>query len=71
MNWPLTIFGYVNFEHMLDSAVVHRIAAFLAAGLRTGVLQPAIDKVFSLDDIVDAHDYLEQGQQVGKVVVIV
>jgi hypothetical protein len=35
------------------------------------VLQPAIDKVFSLDDIVDAHHYLEQGQQVGNVVGIV
>jgi NADPH:quinone reductase-like Zn-dependent oxidoreductase len=71
MNWPLTIFGYMSFEHTLDSTVVQRISAFLTAGLRTGVLNPAIDKVFTLDDIVAAHHYLENGQQVGKVVVTV
>jgi len=51
--------------------VVRRMAAFLTAGLRTGALRPTIDKVFSLDEIVDAHRYLERGQQVGKVVVTV
>jgi NADPH2:quinone reductase len=71
MNWPLTIFGYMSFEHTLDSTVVQRISAFLTAGLRTGALNPAIDKVFTLDDIVAAHHYLENGQQVGKVVVTV
>ncbi|TSD47847.1 zinc-dependent alcohol dehydrogenase family protein [Rhodococcus sp. KBS0724] len=69
MNWPLTIFGYMSFEHVLDSEVVHRIATFLSAGIRTGALKPTVDKVFRLDDIVDAHHYLDQGQQVGKIVV--
>ncbi|MGH3582467.1 MAG: zinc-dependent alcohol dehydrogenase family protein [Mycobacterium sp.] len=71
MNWPLTIFGYMSFEHTLDSTVVQRISAFLTAGLRNGVLNPPIAKVFTLDDIVAAHHYLENGQQVGKVVVTV
>jgi NADPH:quinone reductase len=71
MSWPLTIHSYVSFEHTLEPAVVHRTAAFLNAGLRTGVIRPTIDKVFTLDQIVDAHRYLERGQQVGKVVVTV
>lgn len=69
---PLTIYRYMSFEHTLDATVVHRIAAFLTAGLRTGALRPAIDQVFTLDDIVAVHRYLEQGQQrPGKIVVTV
>ncbi len=69
---PLTIYRYMSFEHTLDPTVVRRIAAFLTAGLRTGALRPAIDRVFALDDIVAVHRYLEQGQQrPGKIVVTV
>ena len=71
MNWPLTMFSYISFEHTTDPAVVHRTAAFLTAGLRIGVIRPKVDKVFNLNDIANAHRYLEQGQQVGKVVVTV
>ncbi|MDX3327046.1 MULTISPECIES: zinc-binding dehydrogenase [Streptomyces] len=71
MNWPLTIIGYASFEHTLDPTVVRRIAAFLEAGLRTGALRPTVDRVFGLDDIVAAHAYLEEGRQVGKIVVTV
>ena len=66
---PLTIYRYMSFEHVLNPVVVRRMAAFLTAGLRSGALRPTIDKVFSLDDVVDAHRHLERGQQVGKVVV--
>jgi NADPH:quinone reductase len=66
---PLTIYRYMSFEHTLDPTVVRRIAAFLGAGLRTGALRPAVDRVFTLDDVVAAHRYLDQGQQrPGKVV---
>jgi NADPH:quinone reductase len=69
---PLPMYRYMSFEHTLDAAVVRRIAAFLTAGLRTGALRPAIDRVFALDDIVAVHRYLEQGQQrPGKIVVTV
>ena len=71
MTWPLTIMGYASFEHTLDPVAVRRIVAFLTAGLRTGALRPVIDRVFTLDDIADAHRYLEKGQQVGKIVVSV
>jgi NADPH:quinone reductase len=72
MKAPLTMYRYMSFEHTLDPTVVQRIAAFLTAGLRTGALRPAIDEVFTLDDIVAVHRYLEQGQQrPGKIVVTV
>lgn len=59
---------YMSFEHTLDTAVVRRIAAFLTAGIRTGALRPVIDTVFTLDDIVAAHNYLEHGHHTGKIV---
>jgi NADPH:quinone reductase len=68
---PLTMYRYMSFEHTLDDTVVRRIAAFLGAGVRSGVLHPIVDKTFTLDEIVTAHRYLEDGQQVGKVVVTV
>jgi NADPH:quinone reductase-like Zn-dependent oxidoreductase len=71
MNAPLTIHRYMSFEHTLDPVVVRRMAAFLTAGLRTAALRPTIDRIFDLDHIVDAHRYLEQGQQIGKIVVTV
>lgn len=38
-------------------------------GLAGGNLRPVIARTFSLDDIVEAHRYLESNQQVGKIVV--
>jgi NADPH:quinone reductase-like Zn-dependent oxidoreductase len=38
-------------------------------GLADGHLHPVIAKTFSLDDIVEAHRYLESNQQVGKIIV--
>jgi NADPH:quinone reductase-like Zn-dependent oxidoreductase len=68
---PLTIHRYMSFEHVLNPVVVRRMAAFLTAGLRTGALRPTVDKVFRLDEIADAHRRLEEGQQVGKIVVTI
>jgi NADPH2:quinone reductase len=66
---PLTIYRYASFEHTLDPAAVRRIASFLRAGLRSGALRPTVDRVFTFADIADAHRHLEQGQQIGKIVV--
>lgn len=38
-------------------------------GLAGGHLRPVIAKTFNLDDIVEAHRYLESNQQVGKIIV--
>src|SRR6201999_1363197 len=68
---PLTIFSYASFEVTLEPVVVRRMAAFLNAGVRLGALRPAIDQVFTLDDVVGAHRYLERGNHAGKIVVTV
>jgi NADPH:quinone reductase-like Zn-dependent oxidoreductase len=66
---PLTIFRYRSFEHTLDDIAVKRMAAFLNAGVRLGALRPAIDKVFTLDDVAEAHRHLEKGLHAGKIVI--
>lgn len=67
----LSVRGYLVFEIIHDPARMARAEAFIRDGLRSGVLQPVIDRVFSFDQIVDAHRYLEGNQQLGKVVVSV
>lgn len=70
MTGPLTIHRYVGFELLADPDAVRRIAAFLSAGVRSGS-QPAIDSVYTLDDIIEAHHHLDTGNQLGKIVVTV
>lgn len=67
----VTIFSYRSFEHTLDEVVVKRMTAFLNASLRVGALRPAVDTVFTLDDVVEAHRHLEKGLHAGKIVVTV
>ena len=38
-------------------------------GLQGGQLKPVISKTFKLDEIVEAHRYLESNQQIGKIIV--
>ncbi|WP_368661356.1 zinc-binding dehydrogenase [Paracoccus sp. (in: a-proteobacteria)] len=38
--------------------------------MAAGAIIPRIDRSFTLDDIADAHAYLESGQPFGKVVVV-
>ncbi|GIE85505.1 zinc-dependent alcohol dehydrogenase family protein [Actinoplanes regularis] len=70
-NPSLTIHRYMAFADMTDPQTVSRVAAFLSAGVRTGALRPRVDRVFGLDDIVEAHRYLEKGTPEGKIVVTV
>jgi NADPH:quinone reductase-like Zn-dependent oxidoreductase len=46
-----------------------RNKALILRGLAAGHLKPIISKVFELNDIVEAHRYLESNQQMGKIVV--
>ena len=67
----LTIRGYVLFEITQDPARLEHGKQFVNEGLASGKLKPVIAKTFSLDQIVDAHRYLESNQQIGKIVVTV
>jgi NADPH:quinone reductase-like Zn-dependent oxidoreductase len=44
---------------------------FVVKGLETGALKPVIDRTFTFDEMADAHRYLEQSGQFGKIVVTV
>src|ERR1700730_3163008 len=44
---------------------------FVTKGLETGALKPVIDRTFTFDEMADAHRYLEQSGQFGKIVVTV
>jgi NADPH:quinone reductase-like Zn-dependent oxidoreductase len=44
---------------------------FVVKGLETGALKPIIDRTFTFDEMADAHRYLEQSGQFGKIVVTV
>lgn len=44
---------------------------FIVKGLGSGALKPVIDRVFSFDQMVEAHRYLENNGQFGKIVVTV
>jgi NADPH:quinone reductase-like Zn-dependent oxidoreductase len=59
----LTYRGYVYTEVTQNPAALRRAHAFIAAGIRAGVLRPQIDRVFALTDVVAAHAYLESNQQ--------
>lgn len=65
----LTFRGYTLFEITLDQKRLQQGVAFINEGLETGSLKPVIAKTFSLNDIVDAHKYMESNQQIGKIIV--
>jgi NADPH:quinone reductase-like Zn-dependent oxidoreductase len=69
-NW-LTIRGYVMMEITNDPQRLDRAKTFINEGLADGSLKPIIAKTFPLEQIVEAHRYLESNQQIGKVVVTV
>jgi NADPH:quinone reductase-like Zn-dependent oxidoreductase len=65
----LTIRGYAMNQFVADSRNRFRALEFIYYGLGTGRLKPVIDRVFALEEIVDAYRYLESNAQVGKIVV--
>ena len=53
-----------------NPAAVDRAKCFISAGLVSGVLQPAIDRVFDgLREYVAAHQYIEANARIGKIIV--
>ncbi|NUS71876.1 MAG: zinc-dependent alcohol dehydrogenase family protein [Corynebacteriales bacterium] len=68
---PLNIRTYTMLETATSPQRLRRAHAFVASGLSSGALQPAVDRTFELAEIVEAHRYLESNAQVGKIVVTV
>ena len=67
----LTIHGYVMHEITLDPGRLEKAREFVTSGLAEGSLRPVIARTFRLNEIVEAHRYLESNEQVGKIVVTV
>jgi len=67
----LTVRGYTLFEIVKDPAMLARGKQYIYQGLESGALKPVIDRAFPLEDIVEAHRYMESNQQKGKIVVTV
>jgi NADPH:quinone reductase-like Zn-dependent oxidoreductase len=61
--------GYLVFELMGDRDRLGEALDFIARGVAEGQLKPVIAKNFNLDEIVEAHSYLESNQQIGKILV--
>lgn len=66
---PVYTRPYTVFEITDDLQRLARAVEYIATGVASNDLRPVIDRIFTLDDIVDAHRYLEAGTQVGKIVV--
>ncbi|MFF0770843.1 zinc-dependent alcohol dehydrogenase family protein [Nonomuraea wenchangensis] len=62
---------YTMLEIARDPVRLRRAAAFVASGLRSGAFRPVVDRVFPLEEIVQAHRHMESGNQFGKIVVTV
>ncbi|WP_229720860.1 zinc-dependent alcohol dehydrogenase family protein [Dyella nitratireducens] len=65
----LTLRGYELFEITKDSKKIEEAKAFITRGLASKALRPVIDRVFAFDEMVEAHRYMEAGNQIGKIVV--
>ena len=42
---------------------------YVLKGFESGALKPVIDRTFRFDEMVEAHRYLEENGQFGKIVV--
>jgi len=67
----LTFRGFTFKEIVSDPVRLVKAKRFILEGLDAGLLMPTIDKIFTFDQIVEAHQYLESNAQFGKIVVTV
>lgn len=67
----LTVKGYQLTEYTTDLIAIERIKKFILDGLASGHLKPLVGKTFPLEQIVEAHRYMESNEQFGKAVVTI
>lgn len=63
-----TIRPYSMITIFADPDARERGKAYVMDRVARGVFKPVIDKVFPLDQIVEAHRYMESNEQIGKIV---
>jgi NADPH:quinone reductase-like Zn-dependent oxidoreductase len=67
----LVVRGYTLFSVVGKPESFARGKRFVIDGLESGRLSPVIARTFPLQDIVQAHRFLESNEQIGKVIVTV
>ena len=67
----LSMRAYTLLEIIGDDARFARGKKYVLDGLASGAFKPVIAKTFKFDQIVEAHEYLESNEQIGKIVVTV
>jgi NADPH:quinone reductase-like Zn-dependent oxidoreductase len=67
----LNVRTYTVHEITKDPQRMRRAAAFVVSGLSTGAFRPVVDRLFPLEEIVQAHQHMESNTQFGKIVVTV
>lgn len=67
----LKVQGYTLFEITMNPVKLEHAKQYIYDGLETGKLVPILDRTFTLDQIVEAHRYMESNQQNGKIIVTV
>ena len=60
-----SIFDTMRFKNQREEGI-----EWINKKMEEGILKPIISKVFNLENIVEAHKYLEEASHVGKVIVI-
>lgn len=65
----LTLRGFSADALVRDPASRSRLVEYVGGRLASGRLRPVIDRCFAIDNIVEAHRYLESNVQLGKIVV--
>jgi NADPH:quinone reductase len=67
----LTLRGYTLLSITSRPDALAKAKTFVIDNLASGALKPVIAKTFPLEQIVEAHRYLESNQQFGKIIVTV
>jgi NADPH:quinone reductase-like Zn-dependent oxidoreductase len=66
----LTVRAHSLFHTTSDPAAMAEAVSYIDGGVRRGAFRPVVDRTFRLDEIVEAHRYLEASEQIGKIVVL-
>ncbi|KAM0204182.1 hypothetical protein ACHAQI_010009 [Fusarium lateritium] len=59
------------FQTLLDADKRSKMIEYVLEGVNNGALRPVVDKTFRLQDVIEAHRYLESNQHVGKIAITV
>jgi NADPH:quinone reductase len=67
----LKVQGYTLFELVSNPEELKLAKQYIYDKLASGAFEPKSDRTFALNDIVEAHRYMESNQQNGKIIVTV